>query len=249
MEGPSLFLAQEQLRPFKHKKVLSVSGNTKIDKDIFVGKKVRDIFAWGKHLVFQFDTLAFRVHFLLFGTFAAAVNGESVTGDYKKTQTPRLTLIFENGEIQMYNCSIKVFEENNLKKTYDFTKNIMSPEWDEKAAFKRTRQQPDEEIADVLLDQDIFAGVGNIIKNEILYLARVNPKQKVSEISAPKLEKIISLSQSFSIQFYEWRKIFMLKKNLVMYRKGKCPNCETKVIREKTGKRERWSYWCLECQS
>ena len=70
MEGPSLVLAKEQLRPFKGKTVLAVSGNTKIGKERFVGQKVRDIFSWGKHLVFQFDGVALRFHFMLFGTFA-----------------------------------------------------------------------------------------------------------------------------------------------------------------------------------
>ncbi len=40
MEGPSLFLAAEQLAPFKNQRILRVSGNTKIDKD----RLVRNIF-------------------------------------------------------------------------------------------------------------------------------------------------------------------------------------------------------------
>ena len=47
--------------------------------------RVQDIFAWGKHLVFQFDTFALRVHFMLWGTFAATVQGQSVTGDYRRS--------------------------------------------------------------------------------------------------------------------------------------------------------------------
>ncbi len=84
MEGPSLYLAQRQLRDFRKQKVLAVSGNTKEDKARLNGLVVRDIFSWGKHLVFQFDDFALRVHFMLFGTFTANVGGHSVTGDYKK---------------------------------------------------------------------------------------------------------------------------------------------------------------------
>src|SRR4051812_44328559 len=68
MEGPSLFLAQEQLRPFKKKMIVAAEGNTKaIPPNTVVGMEVNDIFAWGKHLVFQFDTFAIRIHFMLFG--------------------------------------------------------------------------------------------------------------------------------------------------------------------------------------
>ena len=55
----------------------------------------------------------------------------------------------------------------------------MSDEWDPRAAMKKVRTFPRAEIADVLLDQAIFAGVGNIIKNEVLFRTRVSPFAKV----------------------------------------------------------------------
>lgn len=214
-----------------------------------MGKKVLDIFSWGKHLVFQFDTEALRVHFLLFGTFEAVVEGVSVTGDYKRAREPRLKFEFENGELSMFNCSIKVFETADLKATYDFSIDIMSDQWDSKQALKHMKEKKSEEIADVLLDQEVFAGVGNIIKNEVLSLVKVNPKEHIADISDKKLKEIIAEAQTFSHQFYLWRKQFVLRKNLQIHRKGVCPHCGTKVTREKTGKRQRWSYYCPICQS
>lgn len=245
MEGPSLFLAQEQLRPFNGKQILRVSGNTaQVDLELFADKTVKNIFAWGKHLVFQFDTFAVRIHFMLFGTFSAEVEGKSVTGDYKKTKVPRLKFEFENGMIEMYNCSIKLLESKNAKKTYDFTKDIMAKEWDSALALKRVSEQPSEEIADVLLDQDIFAGVGNIIKNEVLSLTYTNPRQTIETIPVKKLKEIIKVTHEFSHQFYRWRKEFLLLKNLKIHRKGTCPHCGGKVTHEKTGKRQRIAHYC-----
>src|SRR4051812_23610008 len=71
VEGPSIHLAAEQLRPFVGRRVRRVDGNSRIGIERFNGKTVREIFAWGKHLVFQFDGFALRVHFMLWGTFAA----------------------------------------------------------------------------------------------------------------------------------------------------------------------------------
>jgi len=248
MEGPSLFLAKEQLQPFVGKKVEKVYGNSKIDQERFTGKKVEDIFSWGKHLVFQFDTFALKVHFLLFGTFSAEVEGTSVTGDYKKARTARLAFVFKNGMIEMYNCSVKIIDDPNFKASYDFSVDVLSPQWDEKQALKNMRAHKESEIADVLLDQEIFSGVGNIIKNEILSLARVNPKEKVGDIPARKQRELVKLARSFSFQFYEWRKIFMLRKNLKIHRKGACPYCGGKVTHEKTGMRQRISHYCPDCQ-
>lgn len=244
MEGPSLYLAVEQLTPFKRKVVLSVAGNTKIEKERMDGKRVEDIFSWAKHLIFQFDTFALKVHFLLYGSFEATVNKKVVTGDYVRTGPQRLTLRFSNGEIRMFNCSVKLIDDPKFRDTYDFTTDVMSPTWDGKAALKKALQHGDEEIADVLLDQDIFGGVGNIIKNEVLFLARINPKEKVADIPRAKLREIVERAQSFSQQFYEWRKIFQLKANLKIYRKSTCPICGGQVKREKHGTRQRMSFYC-----
>gem|GEM_PF-6892225 len=62
MEGPSLHLAAAQLRPFIGKRVGRVSGNTTITKERLEGEIVRDVFAWGKHLVIQCGDFALRVH-------------------------------------------------------------------------------------------------------------------------------------------------------------------------------------------
>ncbi|MDB5189519.1 MAG: endonuclease, partial [Parcubacteria group bacterium] len=175
MEGPSLKLAEAQLQPFKKMVVKRASGNTKLGAEQFTGKEVLDIFSWGKHLVFQFDTVAVRIHFMLFGTYEAEVEGASVTGEYKRARVPRLSFVFDNGRIDMFNCSVKILETKHAKKDYDFSIDILSPKWDETKVRNLAKAQPDEEIADILLDQEIFAGVGNIIKNEVLSLVKLNP--------------------------------------------------------------------------
>lgn len=248
MEGPSLYIAAEQLVVFRGKKVRMVSGNTRIGKERLLGKKVFDVFAWGKHLVFQFDTFAMRTHFLLFGTYEAVINGKAVTGDYRRTREPRLKLEFTNGDLSIFNGSIKFIEDTNLKKTYDYRIDIMSEVWDERYVKKCMKDYPNEEIADVLLDQTVFAGVGNIIKNEVLSIVKIQPKRHIKTLSRKEIQEITETTRRYSFQFYEWRKIFQLIAHLNIHRKAVCPYCGRKIIREKTGKRKRWSYFCPTCQ-
>jgi endonuclease-8 len=248
MEGPSLYLASQQLQPFSKKRILTLSGNTKIGKERLMDKEVLEIFAWGKHLVFQFDEFAMRVHFMLFGTFEAVIDGVQVTGDYKRSYEPRLKLVFDNGDIEMFNCSIKFIESKDAKLEYDFSIDVMSEKWNGKKALKNVLENTNEQIADVLLDQEVFAGVGNMIKNEVLSIVKVNPKTLVSDLTEKKLKEIVKTAHDFSWKFYEWRKEFVLRKNLKVHRKKYCPHCKTQLIREKTGKRQRWSYYCPNCQ-
>ena len=249
MEGPSLYLAAEWLAPFERKTILAVEGNTKIGKERFTGKTIQEIFSWGKHLVFQFDDCALRVHFMLYGSFEATYKNKKVTGDYpKKNVKPRLSFLFKEGEIILYSCSLKVLETPHAKDLYDFSTDIMSTAWDPKKALKAVIGHPDEEIADVLLDQEIFSGVGNIIKNEVLFLVKRLPTTHINQMSNPLLKKVIKTAQEFSFQFYEWRKQFVLKKHYKIYRRSLCPACGGKVSRKKTGKRNRVSFFCPTCQ-
>jgi len=248
MEGPSLFLAAEQLAPFIGQKIQKVEGNSKIGKERLENLIVCDIFSWGKHLVFQFNHFALRVHFMLFGSFTATVDEKKVTGDYeKKNRQPRLALTFKNGHIEMYSCSLRFIEEEDAKQSYDFSIDIMSKEWDSKQAFQAI-QHLEREIGDVLLDQSLFSGVGNIIKNEVLFIEKISPETKVNALTAVQQKKLIKTTHKYVSQFYEWRKQFVLRKHFQIYRKSECPKCHNKIMRIKTGLSKRWSYFCPICQ-
>lgn len=249
MEGPSLFLAAEWLSPFVGKKILTVKGNTHVGKERLKGKTVHTVFSWGKHLVFQFDDCALRVHFLLFGTFEAVFKGQKITGDYpKKKANPRLLLKFKDGEIVFYNCSLKFLESSQARNLYDFSTDVMSTKWNSAQAFRALKKLPNVEIADALLDQGIFSGVGNIIKNEVLFIVKKRPERIIKSLSDTFLKNLIQCVCDFSHRFYAWRKKFVLKKHYQIYRKSLCPICHTKVCRKKTGKRQRISFFCPHCQ-
>jgi len=248
VEGPSIHLAAEQLRPFIGRRVRTVTGNSRIGIERFRGKTVRDIFAWGKHLVFQFDGFALRVHFMLWGTFAATVKGRSVTGDYRRSGAPRLALTFASGEITIWSASLKFIESARARDGYDFAVDVLSDAWQPRRALRQLRDHADEEIADVLLDQSIFAGVGNIIKNEVLFRTRTHPATRVRRLSSARRKAIVDDARTFSFRFLELRRKFALRKNLEIYGRSVCPACAGRVTRKVHGRRHRRSFFCTACQ-
>lgn len=67
-EGPSIILVKEATAKFAGKKIIAVSGNSKIDQCILLNKKIVEFKSWGKHFLICFDGLTLRVHFLMFGS-------------------------------------------------------------------------------------------------------------------------------------------------------------------------------------
>jgi endonuclease-8 len=249
MEGPSLRLAAEQLQPFAGKPIRRVSGNSKIGIERLRGKTVKEMFSWGKHLVFQFDAFALRVHFMLWGTFAATVDGVSVTGDYRRSGPPRLVMGFPDGEITIWSASLKFLETDRARDAYDFTADVLSDDWDPGSALKKMRVHRNSQVADVLLDQGIFAGVGNIIKNEVLFRTRISPFAKVAALSPARRKRLVADARAFSFRFLELRRAFALRKNLEIYGRSLCPRCGGKVARRVHGTRGRRSFFCVRCQN
>ena len=237
-EGPSLVIAREEMISFVGKKVIAVSGNTKTDKERIVNKKLLDIKTWGKHLLLCFDGFTIRIHFLMFGKYLINAKRE---GD------ARLSMQFKNGEINLYTCSVKFIEEP-LDEVYDWAADVLSDAWNPKAAKKKLKAVPDMMVTDALLDQTIFAGVGNIIKNEVLYRIKVYPKTKVGALPTKQLNDLIKEARNYSFDFLKWKKEFTLRQHWLAHTKKTCARDGDKIIKEYLGKTQRRTFFCNTCQ-
>lgn len=237
-EGPSLVILKEEVQGFKGKKVLSVKGNSKENIQQLAGKKIIDFKTWGKHFLICFPDTVLRVHFLLFGKYLINQSRETV---------PRLSLQFQAGEINLYNCSIK-FIEQPLDQVYDWSADVLNEAWDEKAAKKKLKAKTEMLVCDALLDQNLFAGVGNIIKNEVLYRIKVHPTTIVGKLPARKLSELVKEARNYSFDFLEWKKAYVLKKHWLAHTKKICSRDGGPIIKEYLGKTNRRTFYCNICQ-
>ena len=237
-EGPSIVILKEAVQQFKGQKIIAVSGNTKIDKDRMDGQKVIDFKSWGKHFLICFKKFSIKIHFMLFGSYR--INEEKAT-------PPRLSLTFKNGKLNFYACSVQPIDEP-LDTVYDWSADVMNDGWDAKKAKKKLKALPDLLVCDALLDQQIFAGVGNIIKNEVLFRIYVHPKSKVGNLPTKQLNLLIKEARNYSFDFFEWKKRYVLKKHWLAHTKRTCPRCKIPIIKEYLGKTNRRTFFCENCQ-
>ena len=237
-EGPSIVILKEAVQAFKGQKVIEVGGNTKIDKDRMLNQEIIDFKTWGKHFLICFKHFTIRIHMLMFGSYSI---------NEKKDRVPRLSLRFNNGEINFYTCAVKEIDEP-INEVYDFTADVMNDAWDANAARKKLKAQPEMLVCDALLDQQIFAGVGNIIKNEVLFRIKVHPSTPVGHLPPRKLTEMIKEARNYSFDFLEWKKAYALKKHWLAYTKKKCPRDGSPIVKQHLGKTHRRTFFCETCQ-
>lgn len=237
-EGPSIVILKEEVQDFTGQKIVSVAGNSKIDQARLLNQPVISFKSWGKHFLICFDGFALRIHFLLFGTYRI---------NERKDAPVRLSLVFPNGELNFYTSSIK-FLEGDIDTHYDWSADVMNADWDPKKARSRLETVPEKLICDALLEQDIFAGVGNIIKNEVLYRVRIHPESHTGKIPKLKVREIIREAQTYSFEFLEWKKKYELKKHWLAHTKTTCLRCNLPLLKKHTGVKKRRSFFCENCQ-
>jgi endonuclease-8 len=238
-EGPSIVILRELIEELhlEGAEVIEVTGNTKLDKDRVLHQKIIDFKSWGKHFLICFEGFALRIHFMLFGSYRI---------NEQKDSTPRIGLVFKNDELNFYACSLK-FIEGNLNETYDWEADVMNNKWNGKKAALKLKDKPDTLVCDALLDQEIFAGVGNIIKNEVLYRIGVSPLNTIGKLPQTKIKQLINEARNYSFDFLRWKKEYTLKKHWLAHTKRVCPKGHP-IIKEYLGKTNRRTFYCLQCQ-
>jgi len=232
-EGPSIVILKEKISYLKHKVVSEASGYGKINMDDLSHKKIQDFKSWGKHFFICFSDFTIRIHFGLFGSYQF---------HEPKKVNPKLALHFNNDDVYFYVCTVERLD-GPLEEKYDFTADVMSDEWDGRKALKKLAGLGKQQIADVLLDQDVFSGVGNIIKNEVLYRAGVHPESLVGKIPTARLKAIIKEARAYSFDFLKWKKDDQLIKNFEVYRRTETRSGGKPVTKKDTGKSKRSSYF------
>ena len=237
-EGPSIFILKELVQPFVGKKIIEVTGNSKSDLQRLKNQKIIEFKTWGKQFLICFKNITVRIHLLMFGSYRI---------NESKDIAPRLGFKFKKGELNFYNCSVRFIEED-LDTIYDWSADVMNPLWNAKKAEAKLKDKQSMLVCDALLDQNIFSGVGNIIKNEVLYRVKIHPESIVAKIPIRQLRSLIKEAVVYSFEFLQWKKDFVLKKHWIAYNKKICPRDNIPFIRQNIGKTHRRSFYCNKCQ-
>jgi len=126
---------------------------------------------------------------------------------------------------------------------------------DIEAALLRMRAEPGRELGTALLDQRTVAGLGNVLKSETLFAARVSPFARVSDLDDATLRAVLEEGHRLLLANRAGsgrRTRFALdaRQRLWVYgRAGEpCFACGTPIGSAQQGEDARRTYWCPACQ-
>ena len=133
--------------------------------------------------------------------------------------------------------------------------DLLGPDWDADEALRRLRAQPDRSIGEALLDQRNLAGIGNLYKNEVLFIERVHPWLPVAQVGdIARLVASVRRLMLANREHPEQSTTGLLgrgRDHWVYERAGQpCLRCRTPIRRAEQGEpdRRRSTYWCPLCQ-
>jgi endonuclease-8 len=129
--------------------------------------------------------------------------------------------------------------------------DLLGPDWDEDEALRRLRAAPERPVGEALLDQRNLAGIGNMYKAELCFLAGIDPAAPVAAV--PDLPRLVRRAK----QVLEANKHRVQQattgdlrrgRTLWVYGRGRqpCRRCGTRI--EQAELDGRVTYWCPRCQ-
>jgi endonuclease-8 len=217
------------------------------------GATVTGTVSRGKHLLTRFDNaLTLRTHLKMDGTWQVHPLGSRWR---KPGHTARVVLRTSTTEavgFQVILDLVRTSSEDDL--VGHLGPDLLGPDWDIDVALARLRADPAAPIGDALLQQRNLAGIGNVFKAELCFLAGVDPLTPVAAV--PDLPAIVAKARLLleankdrptRITTGDRRRGHQL---WVYGRRGPCLRCGTPIRKADQGApgQERVSYWCPACQ-
>ena len=135
--------------------------------------------------------------------------------------------------------------------------------FDRDEVMRRMRAHEHDAIGDALLNQRTIAGIGNVLKSEILFIAGLDPFVPVRGLTDADLRRVIDAArEQLAANVMEpsqtlhrsigRRTTRSMDPNATLWvysRGGKpCRRCGTRIQSRKTGVDARLTYWCPRCQ-
>ena len=261
-EGPQVARWAKQLQPFVGEPLVDVALPRRLAEHVprLLGEWVVEVRSHGKHLLTSLSTgVTLHTHAMMYGSWQIGARGMKPRKDERYV---RVRLLTEAHEALFYHGPIVELltpEELARHRTLPHLgPDLLWPELDRDVLALRVLREGERPIGDVLLDQTVVAGIGNIYKSEGLFVAGIDPRRPGSGVTRAELERLWDVLVPVMRAASEpGGRMFPLPPELagaghrrwVYKRLGRpCLRCGAPIEMVRQGRLERSSYFCPNCQ-
>jgi endonuclease-8 len=294
-EGDSIFrLARTLARGLAGQTVVKFTSVlpalTRIDEDHpIAGRTIEAVAARGKHLLMTFSrrpgpelgqvcnarprgqasmgSLTLHTHMRMNGMWQLYQPGERWR---RAARDMRIVVATADAEAVGFNIPVAEWLTAPQLARHEQLRNLgpdlLGEAFDPADAVRRAAPYASSAVGDLLLNQRVVAGIGNVLKSESLFVARINPFVPASQLTATELTNLLSVAQRLiRMSVLDSSSLFgglvagggrrtftSLDPNARLWvygRSGKpCRQCGTAIVSRKTGLDARVTYWCPRCQ-
>ena len=223
------------------------------------GRTVTKVTAHGKHLIIELDNGAYlRAHLGMNGRFRAYDReaGEAMLARLSPGRASLALVTADGVYVWIGAPQIEVAQRRDPLRgmaTGTLGPDVLSADFDPWGAADLAAAHGARQIADVVLDQRVVAGIGNIFKCEALFVAGVDPRTPVAQIERRALEAIYAAAHRLMAASLEASRSApagsSVRDHAVYGRTGKpCLRCGSSIACYSLGEPPRWTWSCPVCQ-
>jgi len=196
-EGPELRYLREQLKQIKGKYINNITSYSKQKVTLPNKSKINGIYTKGKLLYIETEHYYMHIHLMLTGWI------------YLDDEPKHTKYIIHLDKNDIYVQSKRKFtkieilgKKEHIKRLGKLGTDILTEKYTYKAFYNLIKSKK-MMVSKFLMDQDKLCGIGNYIKNEALYLAKIHPKHNTGNLSDKQIKDLYRTIKlvSFSVLY------------------------------------------------
>jgi endonuclease-8 len=256
-EGDTLFRTAAGLRPHLVGRIVTAARARRPGPQVerLVGTTIEAVESQGKNLLIRFDNgLELRTHLRMNGSWHRYRPGER----WRRPEARARLVIEVPGAVAVcFDAPVVELFEQRAATLHPglgtLGPDLLDPAFGEEFAAEAVRRLRDPArasmtISEALLDQRALAGIGNIWRNETLFVERTDPFTSVESLDDDHLRRLVSTAHRL---LADSASLAPGRAALRVYRRAgrPCPRCGTMISsRPLAAELPRTTYWCPRCQ-
>ncbi len=224
-----------------------------------VSRRVQQVTSKGKHLYIHLDDgRMLRSHLGMYGSWHGYRHGES----WRKPQgqatlvlavAGRVLVCFNAREVEVMDAGGFRASDQRLRLGPDLTRETPEPGLLARRALELLG--PDTLVVDLLLDQRVASGIGNVYKSEVLFLEGCSPTRRLGEIGSELFAALYRTASGLLVNNLGGGPRVTRgnpggRGGLWVYGRTRLPclRCGTPIRHARLGSNPRGTQWCPKCQ-